>query len=268
MRTAMNRITQLFEEQSTNLLNVYFTAGFPKLQDTVVILKALQAGGADLVEIGMPYSDPIADGETIQQSNQQALENGMTVRLLFEQLAHVRQEVTLPILLMGYINPVLQFGVEAFCQKCQEVGIDGLILPDITPEVYEAEFKALFEHYGLLNIFLITPQTSETRIRQIDGLSKGFIYMVSSASVTGAKSGISHEQEAYFQRINTLNLQNPRLIGFGISDHGTFQQACRYANGAIIGSAFIKMLRQSTDLPKDVRGFVQEVRGYATVELS
>ena len=219
-----------------------------------------------MVEIGMPYSDPIADGETIQQSNQKALENGMTVRLLFEQLAQVRQEVSLPILLMGYINPVLQFGVEAFCQQCQAVGIDGLILPDITPEVYEAEFKDLFERYGLFNIFLITPQTSEARIRQIDTLSKGFIYMVSSASVTGAKSGISHEQEAYFERINAMSLQNPRLIGFGISNQETFERACRYANGAIIGSAFIKMLEHSTQLSTDVRNFVRQIKGLAVVQ--
>lgn len=262
----MNRITELFARKPHSLLNVYFTAGFPALNDTLTILQALQAGGADLVEIGMPYSDPIADGETIQQSNQKALENGMTVRLLFEQLAQVRQEVSLPILLMGYINPVLQFGVEAFCQQCQAVGIDGLILPDITPEVYEAEFKDLFERYGLFNIFLITPQTSEARIRQIDTLSKGFIYMVSSASVTGAKSGISHEQEAYFERINAMSLQNPRLIGFGISNQETFERACRYANGAIIGSAFIKMLEHSTQLSTDVRNFVRQIKGLAVVQ--
>nr|MCU0471677.1 tryptophan synthase subunit alpha [Arcicella sp.] len=175
----MNRIKQLFQEKTHNILNVYFTAGFPQINDTTLILKALQDGGADLVEIGMPYSDPVADGETIQQSNQVALDNGMTVKLLFEQLQGIRQAgITVPILLMGYINPVLQFGVENFCQKCQEVGVDGLILPDMPASVYEDEYKAIFDKYGILNTFLITPQTAESRIRHIDNISEGFIYMV------------------------------------------------------------------------------------------
>lgn len=261
-----NRITQLFDSQSNHILNVYFTAGFPALNDTRTILLALQEGGADLVEIGMPYSDPIADGETIQQSNQQALENGMTLKTLFAQLAEMRQEIHVPVLLMGYINPVLQFGVENFCQKCQEVGIDGIILPDIPLEVYQEEFKPIFEQYGLLNIFLITPQTSETRIRQIDQISEGFIYMVSSASVTGAKTGISSDQEIYFGRVNSMALRNPRLIGFGISNHETFARACQYAHGAIIGSAFIKMLQQTGNLSVDVKNFVRNVKGFVQVE--
>ncbi len=256
----MNRISQLFSEKKNHILNVYFTAGFPQLGDTTTVLKALEAGGADLVEIGMPYSDPVADGETIQQSNQIALDNGMSVKLLFEQLAGIRESVTVPILLMGYVNPVLQFGIEAFCQKCQEVGVDGLILPDLPADVYEEEYKAIFDQYGLLNIFLITPQTSESRIRHIDAISSGFIYMVSSASITGAKSGISDEQEAYFARINAMNLQNPRLIGFGISDNATFLKASSHAAGAIIGSAFIKVLAQSTQLHDDVVAFVQGIK--------
>jgi tryptophan synthase alpha chain len=181
----MNRITQLFEQKKNNVLNIYFTAGYPQLNDTTIILKALDESGADLVEIGMPYSDPVADGETIQHANQVALDNGMSVKLLFEQLADIRPAIKVPILLMGYINPVLQFGIEEFCKKCQEVGVDGLILPDLPADVYEEDYKAIFEKYGILNIFLITPQTSESRISHIDAISEGFIYMVSSASITG-----------------------------------------------------------------------------------
>lgn len=257
----MNRIKQLFQEKTNNILNVYFTAGFPKIDDTTVILKALQDGGADLVEIGMPYSDPVADGETIQQSNQIALDNGMSVKLLFEQLAGIREAgITVPILLMGYVNPVIQFGVENFCQKCQEVGVDGLILPDMPISVYEDEYKTIFDKYGILNTFLITPQTTDERIRHIDNISDGFIYMVSSASTTGAKSGISVDQEAYFARVNTMNLKNPRLIGFGISDNETFKKAASQAAGAIIGSAFIKLIGQSVDLAVDIKAFVSSVK--------
>jgi tryptophan synthase alpha chain len=257
----MNRIKQLFQAKNNNILNVYFTAGFPKINDTVLILKALQDGGADLVEIGMPYSDPVADGETIQQSNQVALDAGMSVKLLFEQLSDVREAgITVPILLMGYINPVLQFGVENFCQQCKEVGVDGLILPDMPISVYEDEYKAIFDKYGVLNTFLITPQTSESRIRHIDNISDGFIYMVSSASTTGAKTGISNDQEVYFERVNAMNLRNPRLIGFGISDNATFKKASFHAAGAIIGSAFIKLLGTSEDLEGDTKAFVSKVK--------
>lgn len=258
----MNNITRLFETKKNDILNVYFTAGYPKIDDTVTILRALDEAGADLVEIGMPYSDPVADGETIQQSNQIALDNGMTVKLLFEQLAGIReQNINVPILLMGYVNPVLQYGVEAFCKKCQEVGVDGLILPDMPASVYEDEYKAIFDQYGILNIFLITPQTSETRIRHIDSISSGFIYMVSSASTTGAKTGISTDQEAYFTRVNEMGLKNPRLIGFGISDNETFKKAASQSAGAIIGSAFIKVISQATDLVGEVKAFVNMVRG-------
>ena len=257
----MNRIKQLFQAKNNNILNIYFTAGFPQITDTTLILKALQDSGADLVEIGIPYSDPVADGETIQQSNQVALDNGMTVKLLFEQLKGIREAgITVPILLMGYINPALQFGIENFCQKCQEVGVDGLILPDMPISVYEEEYKAIFDKYGILNTFLITPQTTESRIRHIDEISDGFIYMVSSASTTGAKASISTDQEAYFARVNTMNLRNPRLIGFGISDNETFKKAASQAAGAIIGSAFIKLLAQSKDLVGDIKGFVSMVR--------
>lgn len=260
----MNRITSLFktaaETKNDGLLNVYFTAGFPKLDDTLKVLTALQESGADLVEIGMPYSDPVADGETIQHSNDIALENGMSVRILFEQLKNMRETITVPVLLMGYINPVLQFGIQAFCQQCAEVGVDGLILPDMPMDVYETEYKPLFDAYGILNIFLVTPQTSEKRIRQIDEVGEGFIYTVSSASVTGSQIGVSSNMESYFERLNDMNLKNPRLIGFGIKDHATFSKASQYAAGAIIGSAFIRVLMESDDLVNDIKTFVSEVK--------
>jgi len=264
----MNRITSLFQKKAgldtTGLLNVYFTAGFPELNDTMKVLTALQDGGADLVEIGMPYSDPVADGETIQKSNDRALENGMSVKVLFEQLGGMRNTIDVPVLLMGYINPVLQFGIEDFCKKCAEVGVDGLILPDMPMDVYLDEYKSIFDSYGLINIFLVTPQTSEKRIRQIDEISDGFIYTVSSASVTGSKSGVSDDMESYFDRLNAMNLKNPRLIGFGIKDHATFKKASDYAEGAIIGSAFIRVLMESTDLENDIKTFVQDVKNEPT----
>jgi tryptophan synthase alpha chain len=263
----MNRIVTLFknfkaDHESTGLLNVYFTAGFPELNDTMRVLRALQDGGADLVEIGMPYSDPVADGETIQKSNDRALENGMSVKILFEQLQDMRETISVPVLLMGYINPVLQFGIENFCRKCAETGVDGLILPDMPMDVYLNEYKSIFDTYGLLNIFLVTPQTSEVRIRQIDEVSEGFIYTVSSASVTGSKSGVSTDMESYFERLDSMKLKNERLIGFGIKDHATFKQASSYAAGAIIGSAFIRVLQESTDLEQDIKSFVREVKNY------
>lgn len=257
----MNRISAVFESANGPILNVYATAGFPKLGDTMTVLEALQEGGADIIEIGMPYSDPVADGETIQQSNQISLDQGMTVALLFEQLKEMREKIQVPVLLMGYINPVLQFGVERFCQKCQEVGVDGLILPDLPMAEYESEYQAIFESYGLFNIFLITPQTTDERIRRIDSVSQGFIYMVSSASTTGAKTGISSEQERYFDRINQMNLKNPRLIGFGISDRESFLKASSSASGAIIGSAFVKLLAKSSQLREDIIAFVRGIKG-------
>ena len=257
----MNRISALFASATEPILNVYTTAGFPHLEDTMTVLNALQAGGVDIIEVGMPYSDPVADGETIQLSNQAALEQGMSVAHLFEQLKDMRKSITVPVLLMGYINPVLQYGVEAFCAKCAEVGVDGLILPDLPMVEYEASYREIFEKYGLFNILLITPQTNDERIRHIDSVSKGFIYMVSSASTTGAKTGISSDQELYFERIAAMNLQNPRLIGFGISDHESFLKASKNASGAIIGSAFVKMIAQAKDLNAEIVAFVQSIKG-------
>ena len=259
--TKMNRISALFSQATEPILNVYTTAGFPHFEDTMTVLNALQQGGVDIIEVGMPYSDPVADGETIQLSNQAALEQGMSVAHLFEQLKDMRKSITVPVLLMGYINPVLQYGMEAFCAKCAEVGVDGLILPDLPMLEYEASYKAIFEKYGLYNILLITPQTNDERIRHIDSVSKGFIYMVSSASTTGAKTGISADQEVYFSRIAAMNLQNPRLIGFGISDHESFLKASKNASGAIIGSAFVKMIAQAKDLQAEIVDFVQSIKG-------
>lgn len=255
----MNRITELFQRKSQNVLNIYYTAGYPNLEDTPIILKAIEKAGADIVEIGMPYSDPVADGETIQESNQVALNNGMSLKELFEQLKNCRKDINIPIILMGYINPVLQFGIAEFCIKCKEIGVDGLILPDLPMDEYIEEYKPIFDKYGLVNIFLITPQTSEERIRRIDNNSEGFIYMVSSASITGSTSGITPQMEAYFNRVNEMNLKNPRLIGFGIQDKTTFNKACEYANGAIIGSQFIRVLQKNGTIEQKIQDYIESV---------
>lgn len=235
----MNRINQKLKEDK-KLLSIYFTAGYPNIDDTVTTIQNLEKSGVDMIEIGLPFSDPLADGPTIQASSTQALKNGMTSELLFEQLKDIRQSISIPLIIMGYFNPLLQYGVEAFCKKCQEVGVDGLIIPDLPVDVYNEQYKATFENYGLINVFLITPQTSDERIQFIDSISNGFIYMVSSASTTGAKVGFGHTQTDYFERIANMNLKNPQIVGFGISNNETFTQATKHAKGAIIGSAFIK----------------------------
>lgn len=227
------------------LLSIYFTAGFPSLGDTTEVIKNLESAGVDMIEIGLPFSDPLADGPTIQDSSTQALDNGMTTEKLFEQLAGIRNEVTIPLLIMGYFNPILQYGIEAFCAKCAEAGIDGLIIPDLPVDVFHEEYLPIFEKYGLYNVFLITPQTSDDRIKYIDSISKGFIYMVSSASTTGAKNSFDQAQEAYFHRIRSLDLKTPQIVGFGISNYETFRQATLNASGAIIGSAFVKFLKEN-----------------------
>lgn len=254
----MNRLQQLFQEKK-NILSVYYTAGFPQLDDTVPVLKALEANGVDLVEIGMPFSDPLADGPTIQKSSEQALNNGMSLHKLFDQLKQVRRSVQIPIILMGYYNPVFKFGVEHFIEKCQETGIDGLIIPDLPFDEYREKYQQLFDAAGLANIFLITPQTSEERIRLIDDNSTGFIYMVSSAATTGAKKGMTDEQIRYFNRVKGLKLNNPCLIGFGISDYESFSTACQYASGAIVGSAFVKHLEQSGSDERSIGEFVKKL---------
>lgn len=235
----MNRINQKLKEDK-KILSIYFTAGYPAINDTATIIKNLEKNGVDMIEIGLPFSDPLADGPTIQASSTAALKNGMTTEKLFEQLKDIRQTVSIPLIIMGYFNPMLQYGIENFCKICQEVGIDGLIIPDLPVDVYNEQYKAIFEAYGLINVFLITPQTSDERIRYIDSVSNGFIYMVSSASTTGAKVGFGNAQTEYFERIANMNLKNPQIVGFGISNNETFTQATKYAKGAIIGSAFVK----------------------------
>ena len=240
----MNRIKQKLQEDK-KIFSVYFSAGYPSLNDTVQIIQDLEKNGVDMIEIGLPFSDPLADGPTIQASSTHALHNGMTTQVLFDQLKEVRKTVSIPLVIMGYFNPMLQYGIENFCKKCQEVGVDGLIIPDLPVDVYADEYKAIFEKYGLLNVFLITPQTSDERIHFIDSVSDGFIYMVSSASVTGSQSGFGSTQEDYFKRIASMNLKNPQVIGFGINNAETFNQATKFAKGAIIGSAFIQHLTEN-----------------------
>lgn len=239
----MNRITNLFETKKNGILSVYFTAGYPQLNDTVTILKELQTKGIDMVEIGIPFSDPMADGPVIQEAATQALRNGMSLHLLFEQLKDIRKEVDIPLILMGYLNPVMQFGFEAFCRKCVEVGVDGMIIPDLPFADYISDYKETADRYDLKMIMLITPETSEERIRLIDAHTSGFIYMVSSASTTGAQQSFDEQKQAYFRRINGMNLRNPRLVGFGISNKTTFDAASSNSSGAIIGSKFIQLLK-------------------------
>ncbi len=257
----MNRIDKLFQEKKKNILSIYITAGYPLIDSTMEIIKYLSGSGVDMIEIGMPFSDPLADGPVIQGSSVQALKNGMNMKLLFTQLAEIRKTITIPLLLMGYINPVLKFGMENFCRKCADTGIDGVILPDLPPELYSEHYSGLFEGSGLYNILLISPQTDNERIRMIDRISRGFVYVVSSSSTTGMRRSFSEEQIAYFRRIREMNLRNPLLIGFGISGKESFDLACREADGAIIGSAFIKMLHEKRVNAEDIRRFINEIRG-------
>jgi len=255
----MNRLNKLFSTKKDNLLSIYYTAGYPELNTTIAIAEALENAGVDFLEIGFPYSDPVADGPTIQHSSQQALDSGMTLNLLFEQLKDLRKRVTIPILLMGYINPIVQFGVERFCKMAAEVGIDGVIVPDLPMYEYEKMYIDYFIHNNLSNIFLVTPQTSEERIRKIDELSNSFIYLLSSSSITGGNLNVSGNIEAYYQRIKAMRLKNPTIIGFGISDHASFKKANEYAAGAIVGSAFVKLLAADNYLEK-IPAFVKSIR--------
>lgn len=259
----MSRIKELFERKSRGILNVYCTAGYPRLESTLNLVKALQANGADMIELGMPYSDPLADGPVIQHSSSVAIANGMTINRLFEQLKDLRKTVPteppgLPVILMGYMNPILQYGFEKFCANAASVGIDGLILPDLPIYEFETEYGAIVEKYGLDFIFLVTPETSDERIRKLDELSKGFLYAVSSSSTTGKDKNVA-DVKVYLQRLNSLKLRNPVLVGFGIKDKETFDLACRYANGAIIGTAFIKALERNTSLEISVKQFIDAI---------
>lgn len=254
-----NRINNLLNTKD-NLLTIFFTAGFPNLNDTMPILEQLQKSGVDMIEIGIPFSDPVADGPVIQQSNLQAIENGMTVKLLFKQLQGMRDTINVPVVIMSSLNPILQYGMEAFCQQCEQVGIDGLILPDLPVDVYKKEYQTTFEKHGLHNILLVTPTTPESRIAAIDKDSTGFIYLVSSSSITGAKGQFFEDQLAYFKRIKSLNLATPTLIGFGISDSHTFGEVCQYSKGGIIGSAFVNAVRGDGNLQNKIDGFIQHIR--------
>jgi tryptophan synthase alpha chain len=261
----MNRLDKLFTEKKVNVLNIYCTAGYPQLNSTIEVIQALQNNGADIIELGMPYSDPLADGEVIQASSAVALQNGMTIDLLFQQLTNLRKSTAdggigeaLPVILMGYMNPILQFGIEKFCAAAKKAGVDGVILPDLPMYEFETFYKSLFEKNNLKFIFLVTPETSEERIRKIDTLSNGFIYAVSSSSTTGNNKAIE-EQEGYFKKLQQMKLKNPVLVGFGIKDKATFTAACKYTNGAIIGSAYIKALENSLDINKTTKEFLNNI---------
>ncbi len=253
----INRLDKLFEADK-KILSIYFTAGYPKLEDTVPVLTELQDSGVDLVEIGLPFSDPLADGPTIQYSSTQALQNGMRSDVLFEQLQNIRDNIHIPLIIMGYFNPILQYGVDRFCHQCQQVGIDGLIIPDLPFDVYGPSYESLFKKYELKNIFLITPQTPTERVKMIDEKSNSFLYMVSSASVTGSKNKFDEKAISYFEKINELQLKSPKLIGFGISNHSTYQLASMYAEGVIIGSAFIDFLKKNRI--QDIGQFIKSIR--------
>lgn len=256
----MSRIEELFRKKSHNVLNVYCTAGYPHLHATAEVMKALQANGADMIELGMPYSDPLADGPVIQHSSSVALTNGMTIALLFEQLRQCRSNITVPVVLMGYMNPVLQYGFERFCADAALVGVDGLILPDLPEYEFETEYGAIIKKYGLDFIFLVTPETADERIKKLDSLSSGFLYAVSSSSTTGSDKA-SGSIESYLKRLKALQLINPVLVGFGIKDKASFDAVCRLANGGIIGSAFIKALENSTDVHASTKSFLSSILG-------
>lgn len=238
----MNSIKKVFQNQSQNLLSIFFTAGFPKLDDTAEIVADLSNSGVDFIEVGLPYSDPLADGPTIQNSSSVALSNGMNLDIVFEQLLAIKDTNKTPLVLMGYLNQIIKYGEDKFCKKVKETGIDTVIIPDLPMIEYENHYQELFKKYEITNVFLITPNTSEERIRKIDSLTEAFIYVVASASITGAKGEISSQQIDYFNRINAMKLQSKLIVGFGISDKKTFTTACKYMNGAIIGSAFVKEL--------------------------
>ena len=252
----MNRIKKKLK-QSEDILSIYFTVGFPCLNDTLQIIKELDSSKVDMIELGLPFSDPLADGQTIQNSSKIALANGMSTQLLFEQLIEIRNHTDIPLIIMGYFNPIFQYGIDLFCKKCKEVGIDGMIIPDLPPEIYISDYKKFFQQNDLINIFLITPQTSDDRVKFIDSISDGFIYMVSSSSITGGENNFTKENIDYFKRIMNLKLKSPKIIGFGISNREIFLTANNYANGCIIGSAFINHIQKNGI--SSIRSFVREI---------
>lgn len=255
----MDRLENLFAKKGKNILSVYFTAGFPTKDSTVEVIKSLAAAGVDMIEIGVPFSDPMADGPVIQHSSQCALNNGMTQKLLFEQLKDIRQVTDIPLLLMGYLNTAMQFGFENYCRETAAVGVDGFIIPDIPLEEYESHYKPIAERYGLKFVLLVTPETDEERVRRIDAISTGFVYLVSSASTTGAQRSFNDEKQAYFKRIADMKLKNPTLVGFGVSNKATFDAACQYSRGAIVGSAFVKALEAEPTVDKAVERLIREL---------
>lgn len=255
----MNRLENLFQKKEQEVLNVYCTAGYPRLNSTIEVMKALEANGADIIELGMPYSDPLADGPVIQQSSTIALANGMTINKLFEQLRDFRNEISIPVLLMGYMNPVLQYGFDRFCANAAATGIDGLILPDLPEHEFETEYGAIIKKYGLDFVFLVTPETSDARIKKLDELSMGFLYAVSSSSTTGKDKNMA-DVSSYLQKLRGMDLKNPVLVGFGIKDKATFEAACAHANGAIIGTAYIKALANGGNINDVTRDFLHSIR--------
>jgi len=252
-----NRIDKVFKTEK-KLLSIYFSAGHPKIDDTKSIINNLEQSGVDMIEIGLPFSDPLADGPIIQASSSKALKNGMTSEKLFNQLKGIRQTIKIPLIIMGYFNPIMQYGVDEFCKKCYEIGIDGLIIPDLPIDVYLEKYKILFDKYGLYNMFLITPQTSIERIKYIDKISKGFIYIVSDSSITGIKDNFNKTQKTYFKRIHSMNLNTPTIVGFGISNSENYKSAIKFAKGAIIGSAFIKFLEKNSI--QKIIDFINKIR--------
>ena len=254
----MSRITELFRRKDRRVLNVYCTAGFPRLDSTLEVMRALEAGGADLIELGMPYSDPLADGPVIQASSTRALENGMSIARLFDQLKEMRRDVSVPVLLMGYMNPIMQYGFDRFCEAAAAAGVDGLILPDLPIFEFETEYGPVIRAHGLDFVFLVTPETSEARIRQVDGLSTGFLYAVSSSSTTGGAADMDG-QEDYFRRLEQMRLQNPVLVGFGVRDRNSFEAACRHTQGAIIGTAYIRAIAGATDVARATKEFLDAI---------
>jgi tryptophan synthase alpha chain len=257
----MNKLDQTFRATKKAILSAYFTAGFPSLEDTQEVMKSLQEGGADIIEVGIPFSDPLADGPTIQMSNKRALENGISLNKILDQIYLIKDEIRIPVLLMGYLNPIYQYGIQKFCKDCRKAGVSGLIIPDLPILEFQLSYQELFDSFGLYNIFLITPETSEERIHEIEKISRGFIYMVSASSTTGARKGLTEEQITYFKRIREMKLRTPCLVGFGISDQRSFQIASQYTQGAIIGSAIIKVLGKSKDIRKDIIAFIRSVKG-------
>lgn len=255
-----NRIDSLFEGSKQNLLSVYFCAGATRLDDAPEILKSLQAHNIDMVEIGFPFSDPMADGVVIQEAATKALKNGMKLRLLFEQLKDIRKTVSMPLVFMGYLNPIMQFGFENFCKACAEVGIDGCIIPDLPFADYINDFKPIADKYNIRVIMLVTPETSDDRVKEIDANTSGFIYMVSSASTTGAQSSFDEQKQAYFRRIDSLNLKNQRMVGFGVSNKATFDAACANSRGAIVGSKFVKLLAEKPTIDEAVVALKQSLQ--------